>query len=407
MRKSFLSQWKPYPCISDLDDSYIFGQLILLIKDSNKIKINSDLKIKEYLLKTDSFKVEGFSAFDVFQPGDKVAIQVDDQQLINKIVLLAPNLKNDFKVLKRSVLGWYEFLQKVRQFFLNHNFLETPTPTLVINPGMEPHLQAFKTQWSFGECQLDLYLPTSPEIHLKKLLSQGVERLFEIKSCFRNEELSPIHSPEFKMLEWYRAYADLNHIESDIQKLLSHLTGQSVELNRVHLRDFYEDHFNADWSEVFDFNKLKIRAAKQGFESKDMTWNDLFSWFQVSIVEPELKKIKSPTLLYGFPSLQPSLARNKQGESERFELYWNGLELANAYHELNDPDEQQRRWLQDQEFRRQNGLEVYEFDHEFIDSLYQGLPPSAGIALGLDRLYMAINKIKSIEELSAFKKIKT
>ncbi|MCH2533683.1 MAG: EF-P lysine aminoacylase GenX [Bdellovibrionales bacterium] len=402
MRKKFLSQWSPYPSTHSLPSDCVFGQLILLAEDKLELQLQISSKLNAFKL-SKKIRLQGYSPFEVLNPGDKIALCLNSQQEVEKLWLLAPNLKQSYNAISNSIVNWYKFQQNVRAFFLNSQFIETPTPSLVQNPGMEPHLHAFQTQWSFGEKTKAFFLPTSPEIHLKKLLSQGLQNIFEIKSCFRNEESSPIHMPEFTMLEWYRAYSGLEAIETDIQNLLSKLVGKPIELKKFHLKEFYEAYFKADWSEIYDYQALKDRAHKEGFSSSSMTWNDLFSWFQVTVVEPELKNIDQPVLLYGFPDLQPSLARSYNGESERFELYWKGVELANAYHELNDPTVQRQRWLDDLKVRQAQGLQIYELDEEFLEALEQGMPPSSGIALGLERLYMVINDIENIDRLSPFK----
>ena len=404
MRNTFLSQWRPYPAVDNPQDYNDFGQLILFIESESLIKLQNSSGAKTLKVsKTAKLKNWDGQIYSVLNPGDKLALKFNAQHEVEELTLLAPNLTSDYKSVSSSIVGWYEFLQSVRSFFLKQSFLETPTPSLVINPGMEPHLQAFQTKWNFGSKEKQVYLPTSPEIHLKKLLSQGLSQIFEIKTCYRNEESSPLHRPEFTMLEWYRAYSSLDLIERDIQNLLTKVTQQSVSLQKLHLKDIYESHFKANWAEVFNFEVFKSRAKEAGFSGENLTWNDLFSWFQVAVVEPELMQMSDPVILYGFPDLQPSLARSQNGESERFELYWRGVELANAYHELNDPKIQRQRWLQDQAERKQNDLEVYDLDEEFLLSLEQGLPPSAGIALGLERLYMVIQEIKDIKELCPFK----
>lgn len=407
MRNNFLSQWSSYPNTQHLPSECIFGQLILLEEQNLELQLQTSALISHFKL-SKTVSLEGYSPFQVLKPGDKIAVWVNPKLgKAEKIWLLAPNLKQYYKSITNTVVNWYKFQQKVREFFIKSEFLETSTPSLVQNPGMEPHLQSFQTHWKFGENSKKLFLPTSPEIHLKKLLSQGLKNIFEIKSCFRNEESSPIHTPEFTMLEWYRAYKGLEAIENDIKNLLTELTQKPIEIEKFHLKEFYESHFKADWSEIFDFNALKQRAQDEGFSSTSLSWNDLFSWFQVTVVEPELQKLDNPVLLYGFPDLQPSLARSYKGESERFELYWKGIELANAYHELNDPIVQRQRWLEDLRERQNLGLQIYELDEEFLESLEQGMPPSSGIALGLERLYMVINNIDNIDNLRPFKKLMT
>lgn len=402
MRNKYLSQWKAYPTVPDNMLSGLFGQLILLMKDSGTLRLRIKSEYKDVKVLPNVLLNNEFSPFEVLRPGDKLAVTLNSSGHVDNIILLAPNLCQDFKTLSSKVFDWYKFLNEIRTVFLQNDFVEVYTPNLVANPGMEPHLRAFKTTWNFGKDKKNYYLPTSPEIHLKKLLSQGMENIFEIKACFRNEERSEVHSPEFHMLEWYRAYTGLDAIELDLKRIFSKLLNHSIEFKRYHLRHFYESYFKADWSEIFNFEAFKLRAEKYGFSSMDMTWNDLFSWFQVTVVEPELKKIDKPVILYGFPDLQPSLARNLNRESERFELYWKGVELANAYHELNDPVEQEKRWLKDQDFRRNNNLDVYELDYEFLEALKMGMPPSSGIALGLERLFMVLNNIENIQELSPF-----
>lgn len=297
---------------------------------------------------------------------------------------------------------WENFKIKTTVALRDLGLNPVETPTLVINPGMEPTLDSFATQWKLGSSQMQLSLPTSPEIHLKQLLAMGFTDIFEIKKCFRSDEKTQIHEPEFTMLEWYRAFANLEIIEQDMRKLLLGFDA-NVEFVVHSIPILFKEALNFDLRPNTKLTELQALADTYKIEySSDDTWDDVFSRIMFQKIENQLDPEKA-TFLYHYPPSQAALARlTKEGWADRFELYWKGLEIANAFHELNDPDEQLRRHQADQLTRKERAKPIHPIDNNFIRALRQGMPPSGGVALGLDRLFMAVYGFKSIADIRVF-----
>lgn len=299
-------------------------------------------------------------------------------------------------------LKWGLFIKTLRSFLEQKSLLEVRTPSLVVNSGMEPTLEPLSTNWNFGSRSATLRLPTSPELHLKKLLCHGYTDIYEVKSCFRNQELTKQHEPEFTMLEWYRAFADLQMIEDDLRGLIKLFSPGTV----VEVTDFttlFEKYFSFDLKPSCTYEELLPLAKKLNLDvTAAENFDDLFHMIGAFSIEPQLDKNKA-TIIYGFPASQAALAKvEASGFAGRFELYWKGLEIANAYNELQDPKAQRQRHLLDQSQRLEKGMTPLPLDESFLKSLEKGLPPSAGIAVGLDRLFMAVYDILSISESREF-----
>lgn len=306
---------------------------------------------------------------------------------------------------------WSLFLDTVRKCLKENQLLEVRTPSLVPNPGMEPELEPFSTSMSFGSSTKTYFLPTSQELHMKRLLASGYTDIFEIRSCFRNEELGPHHQPEFFMLEWYRGFTNLSSLVKDMEQLFSSLSAagfyraqQGFELKKYSLPELFNKLLEFDLRPDTSSERLRGLLASQniGFSSSD-DWNELFHRVFIEKIEPWIAEQSTPLLIYDFPPSLAALARlTPQGYADRFELYWGGLEIANAFHELNDPKEQRARFLKDQKTRESKGKTPLEIDESFMKALEAGLAPCAGIALGLDRLFMALEDLKDIRETRAF-----
>ncbi|MGE0735557.1 MAG: EF-P lysine aminoacylase EpmA [Alphaproteobacteria bacterium] len=312
----------------------------------------------------------------------------------------------------------------VRTYFEQQDFVEVETPALQISPGMEPHLQAFATGMRRpGRPSPDImYLHSSPEFAMKKLLAAGVPRIFQLARTFRNGERSPTHHPEFTMLEWYRAGADLDALMTDCEQMLR---AAAREAGVSNLR---WGGANADPEQRFE--RLSVAAAfarDAGIDilatapdpaapSLDLLaaaarplgiaprpgdrWEDLFFRVFLEQIEPKLG-IGRPTLLYDYPLGMAALARVKAGDprvAERFELYVCGLELANAFGELTDVAEQRRRFERDQALKQSLYGERYPIDEDFLAALAT-MPPASGIALGFDRLVMLLAGAEHIEDV--------
>lgn len=330
-----------------------------------------------------------------------------------ELSLLSPCLSSDsVSAVRRQqpwLPLWMDFLNHIRFFFRGKNLLEVQTPTLVTCPGTEPFLDLFSTDLVVGSRHQKLYLPTSPELSLKKLLAQGYSEIFEIKNCFRNGEISERHQPEFYMLEWYRTFCDLSQIKQDISHLFEYLAEvlpnsrfykKTFQFHQKSMSQLFAEFLQFELTPATNIEELKNLAEKHGLHVQNYTlWDDVFYLIFIEKIEPFLDSTE-PLFVEKYPPSQAALARlTKDGWGDRFELYWQGLELANAFHELNDPVLQAQRFEHDLEMKKQTGREVPPLDQEFIKALYQGMPPSAGIALGLERLFMVFYGINDIGEI--------
>lgn len=309
---------------------------------------------------------------------------------------------------------WSLFTQLIRQFFSEMNFIEARTPSLVANPGTEPTLDVFSTEFRMGSRMRKYYLPTSPELHLKKMLAMGWPRIFELKECFRNGEISKHHQPEFMMLEWYRAFSNLDTILHDCFRLLQFLgekwefvTKQKVqglnELEIVTVAELWKRH--CDFYLTPTTSKDELIALAKRFQittALDDSWDDIYFRIFIDKIEPQIGR-EGPVFVRDYPPSQSALARiNDNGWADRFELYWRGLEIANAFHELNDPFEQRERLERDRLEKQRLGKEPLPVDKGFLDALDYGMPPSGGIALGVERLFMAVTGVENLDQARVF-----
>ncbi len=295
------------------------------------------------------------------------------------------------------------FLRVVRSFFHGRGFLEVDAPVLVASAGMEPHLDPFKAVGS--ATGLEAFLPTSPEFYLKRLLAAGSGPCFSLAPSFRDEASGSGHSPEFLMLEWYRPRETLSAILKDAEALLKKVAvafspggvvkreGLECDLRakvaKLELGDAFERFVGVDWRALRTARQWREAAKLHGSgETEGWSENDCFSYLMLTRVEPGLARLGRPAALFGYPPFQAALAAEREGEPgviDRFELFAAGVELANAYQELCDGAEQRRRYEQFQAERSAMGKAPHPRDDEFFAAV-DSLPPSAGIALGADRL---------------------
>lgn len=304
---------------------------------------------------------------------------------------------------------WSRFQLLVRAFFVERGFLDTQTPTLVPCPGTEPFLEVFRTKFELGRRRETFFLPTSPELHLKKALALGCERVFEIKNCFRNGEISAHHQPEFLMLEWYRAGEGLDAIRDDLERLLRatcaalKITKLSPrKFRRVTVAELFRKHVGFTLTPATTREELRALARRLGIDPADHDWDDLFGLIFVDKIEARIDS-REPLFVESYPPSQAAYARiGADGWAERFELYWKGLEIANAFHELNDPRVQKARMKEDLAKKRAVGRSAVRLDREFFRALEAGLPPSSGIAVGLERLFMAATGLSDLAEVRLF-----
>lgn len=314
----------------------------------------------------------------------------------------------------------------VRAFFDNEGFEEVETPALQISPGLEPHLAAFRTEMlpvgrGRGEPQV-FYLHTSPEFAMKKLLAGGLEKIWQIAPVFRNAEGGPNHSPEFRMLEWYRAggtYTDLMDDTVALVRAAAREAGVSemrhrglssdpfTNWQRLSVEQAFEQFAGIDLRPCFISNPLnpapdglRAEATRIGIPTADDDrFDDIFFKVFLEKIEPHLGH-PVPTILYDYPVSMAALARQKPDDpvlAERFEVYVCGLELANAFGELTDAGEQRRRFEADMDLKQALYGERYPIDEEFLMAV-GNMPECAGIALGIDRLVMLLAGADEIEQ---------
>jgi elongation factor P--(R)-beta-lysine ligase len=298
---------------------------------------------------------------------------------------------------KRSALN-----RAIRSFFETRDFIEIEAPILVPSPGLELHLDAFE----LSDRRDNRYLITSPEYQMKRLLAEGMEKIYSLGKVFRRGERGPHHNPEFTMLEWYRAGEDWQAIAADVESLVAGLGDARLAApwDRLSVGEAVERwagvrvHGDESAAALRD----KIRAAGRRAPD-DGDWSDAFFTVFLDAVEPQLGR-ERPILLYDWPRPLCALAREKPGDPrvvERFEAYAFGLELCNGFGELVDPLEQRRRLEADCDERRRRGLPVYPIDEKFLGALAH-MPPSSGVALGVDRLAMLLFGCTDISEVLAF-----
>ncbi|MBI3453193.1 MAG: EF-P lysine aminoacylase GenX [Rhodospirillales bacterium] len=312
-----------------------------------------------------------------------------------------------------------------RTFFAGRDFIEVETPALQVSPGMEPHLRAFRTELHApGAGSAPRYLHTSPEFAMKKLLVAGLPRIWQMARVFRDGERSATHHPEFAMLEWYRAGAGYEALIDDCAGLLrAALAAAGTEafiwqgracdprapFERLSVAEAFRRY--ADGLDILatapdplspSLDRLAAGAQPLGIAPRPGDrWDDLFFRIFLDRIEPQLGNGRA-TILYDYPASMAALARPKPGDArlaERFELYVCGLELANAFGELTDAAEQRRRFVADMDIKqRLYGLR-YPADEDFLAALAHGMPESAGIALGFDRLAMLATGAAGIEDV--------
>ena len=320
---------------------------------------------------------------------------------------------------KRSVI-----IKLIRNFFWRRGFIETETPSLVRLPGMEPYLNPFKTVFidSNVNRREDCYLITSPEYAMKKLLVAGFKKIFQICKSFRNGEAqSTLHNPEFTMLEWYRAHADYKKIMSDVEEFTHFLTlkvcgsgffaytGLKIDTRppwpKLKVIEAFAKYAGVSRADFEDEKKLKKIARQKGYKVNENTsYDDAFFLIFLNEIEPKLG-LKKPVILYEYPLSMAALSKKCEYNpkyAERFEVYVGGVELCNAFTELTDPVEQKMRLESERKQRKQLGKEVYPVDQSFISALECGMPPSGGIALGVDRLIMLLTDTPDIRDVIAF-----
>lgn len=288
-----------------------------------------------------------------------------------------------------------KLLRQIRVFFEERQVLEVETPLLSRTTTSDPHIQSIKVQ--------DYYLQTSPEFAMKRLLPSGIGPIFQICKAFRDDEIGRLHNPEFTMLEWYRPGFDHHRLMDEVDDLLNVLLNTPTALRKTYQQTFEEslaiDPLQATTED------LKQLASQHHLDNLDIqdkdTWLDLlFS----HCIQPHLG-FSQPYFIYDFPASQAALSKIRQETlpvAERFEIIINGMEVGNGYHELTDAQEQEKRFLADNQKRITLGHATVPVDHKLISALGSNFPESAGVAMGIDRLVLLACKARSLAEIMSF-----
>jgi lysyl-tRNA synthetase class 2 len=420
-RESYLkSVWNRYPF--NPDD---YSQCGRLTNFQNVVldQIEFSIDEKKFTVQAGTQRQEDFRYLCV---GDFVALTKDKQ-----IVLLSPFRPAPSEIDFAQQWLWAKYLGHIREFFNHKNFLELNTSILVPGPGPEPSIEVFDTEIKLGSKKKKLFLPTSPELEIKKKLCDLGQQIFkpcvyEITRSFRNDEWTERHRPEFFILEWYQTFASLSDLRKDVVSLVNYLheklksdvdqfpliqKGSSMgrcpqlikapgsvqeqsfkELFRSQLNfDLTPQSSEADLRQLAHQHQLDIHSAE--------SFDDVFFLIYLHLIENSWPP-QNLFFVFQYPPSQAALARlDHEGWGDRFEFYWQGLEIANAFCELNDPAIQEKRFHEDIAQKKRLGKKEIPFDHEFIQRLESGFPPTSGIALGLERLFMALFGIKNFEGL--------
>lgn len=306
--------------------------------------------------------------------------------------------------------GLFETVGACRHFFQGEGFLETPTPPMVSNPGMETHLHPFQIKSVYQEKDLSLYLHTSPEFYMKELLSEGFEKIYQLGWCFRDEPNSSTHRPQFLMLEWYRANSHYHDILEDSLKLIKHSRNylkekgfsvkSELKVTRTTVSELFWKYLNFEILNFLNVQDLEEKILKDYpellGEKPQVTWQweDYFFLLFLNRIEIHFKNYDL-LVVDEFPAPLAALSTLKDEDPsvcQRFEIYLFGVELANCFNELTQLEEQKLRMKA--EAMKKSKLYGYELPEPTVlfKALQKGIPKSAGIALGVERLYLGLSK---------------
>jgi elongation factor P--(R)-beta-lysine ligase len=324
---------------------------------------------------------------------------------------------------RAAALARRDLYRVIRDELGSRGYLEVETPCLLAAPGMEPHLTAFEAGFHPempGLGARPVFLQTSPEYAMKRLLAEGLGHVFQICKCFRDGETSAQHNPEFTMLEHYRSPGDSTEVRADLERLLQRAAAEHAMTGRpigeraallarpfdvLTVRDALFGRTGIDLHVCRDGPSLRAAAEAHGhrFDASRTSFEDVFFQVFLDSVERTLG-VERPTFLVDYPEQLAALAELKPGDppvAERFELYVAGVELANGFGELRDAAEQRRRLVAEQAQRREAGRPVYPLDERFLAAVGQ-MPPSSGVAVGLDRVLMLLLGAEKIDEVLLF-----
>ncbi len=313
------------------------------------------------------------------------------------------------EIFKRRI----RIIQLIREFLDSKGFLEVETPMMHPIPGGAT-ARPFITH--HNSLDMDLYLRVSPELYLKRLLVGGFEKVYEINRSFRNEGISTLHNPEFTMLELYEAYADYKKMMEITEELFVYICekltggvkisyqGKEIDFSRpwkvMELKETYKSIGIENWKNL---ETVRKKAEELNLEIDEEKKNDLYELLDTIFKKKIQPELISPTFIIGYPKEISPLAKNYPKDKEmveRFELFIGGLEIANAYSELNDPIEQKERFIEEVKLQREDRPKSV--DTDYIEALEYGMPPAGGLGIGIDRMVMLFTDTPSIREVILF-----
>ncbi|GAB2501844.1 EF-P lysine aminoacylase EpmA [Pseudoxanthomonas sangjuensis] len=295
----------------------------------------------------------------------------------------------------------------IREFFHQRNVLEVETPVLSVAGNTDPNIASFSLEFGgrTDGAPRTRWLRTSPEFPLKRLLAAGVGDCYELGRVFRDGEAGGRHNPEFTMLEWYRVGWDHQRLIDETVELVRAalaLVGRDADVSKTSFRDLYCDRLGID-PLLATLDELRDAGAGIAIDGEGLNRDDWLDLLMTHKLQPSFPRDQL-LAVHDYPASQSALARVREGDppvAERFELYLGPLELANGYHELNDATEQRRRFERDQSVRHERGAVVPPLDERLLEAL-PALPDCAGVALGVDRLLMALLDTQRIADVLAF-----
>ncbi|WP_430754796.1 EF-P lysine aminoacylase EpmA [Magnetovirga frankeli] len=296
-----------------------------------------------------------------------------------------------------------ELLARLRAFFHQRGVMEVETPLLSAHANPDPAIDSM----ALFHAGRRHWLHSSPEFAMKRLLAAGSGPIYQICKVFRAGESGRLHNPEFSLLEWYRPGLDHLQLMDEVAELIAFVSGQQWPLERIGYAELFARHLAMDPHSA-STEQLQRLAEQQGLDVRASDGLERDAWLDLlmsHLIEPRLGQDRL-SFVYAYPASQAALARLEQGPSGpqacRFELYLQGIELANGFYELSDGVEQRRRFEQDNARRRQRGQEPMPLDPHLLAALEQGLPDCAGVALGLDRLLLLLQGGDCLQQVLAF-----
>jgi lysyl-tRNA synthetase class 2 len=300
-------------------------------------------------------------------------------------------------------------LSLIRQFFSRIGVLEVETPVCSRFAATDPAIESFNTRYTGPEAVqgLALYLHTSPEFPMKRLLAAGSGPIYQICKVFRNGELGHRHNPEFSLLEWYRPGLDYHQLMDEVASLVNTIRDQPLSVEKLTYAEAFEAQLGLN-PHAAGVDQLRLCAIEQGVSgAEQLAIEDRDGWLDLllsHLIEPRLGQ-SGMTFLYDYPASQAALARvrpDRYPVAERFELYMNGIEIANGFQELTDAEQQEQRLREDNRRRMASRQQAVPMDEALLQALASGIQACSGVALGLDRLLMVLTDTPDIRQVVTF-----